>query len=66
MKDLKNSQDAEDSDPLSTLEYIAGGALLLAVLGFVYAIIKTADICVTVTKWRDARSERSKRPNEKL
>lgn len=62
MKDLKNSQDAEDSDPLSTLEYLAGGALLLGVLGFVYAIIKTADICVTVTKWRDSCRKRSERP----
>jgi len=62
MKGLKNSQDAEDANSLSTLEYIAGGALLLGVLGFVYAIVKTADICVTVTKWRDACRKRSERP----
>ena len=62
MKDLKNSQDAEDTDSLSTLEYIAGGALLLGVLGFVYAIVKTADFCVTVTKWRDSLRKRLERP----
>jgi len=61
MKDLENSPDAEDADSLSTLEYLAGGALLLGVLGFVYAIIKTADICVTVTKWRDALRQRSEK-----
>ena len=58
MKDLKNSQVAKEIDSLSTLEYIAGGAFLLGVLGFFYAIVKTADVCSTVTKWRDARRKR--------
>lgn len=60
MNDLKNSLGVED-EPLSTFQYLAGGALILGVLGFVYAITKTAKIYLTVTKWRDARSERSEK-----